>query len=89
MNKQITSTEFQQILENYGSQSHVTMPVRGKDVTVLNNAMVYNPYSPKPKQYGMASDARNAENAMKFIGSEATIKSNVFQHIAGTYQIED
>ena len=89
MSKQITSTEFQQILENYGSNSNVTITVRSKEVTVLNNGMVYNPFSPKVKQYGMASDTKNAANAMKFIGSQATISSNAYPHISGSYNIED
>lgn len=55
--------------------------------TVLDNAMVYNPYG--KKQYGMSSNEKNAANAMKFIKDRFKIYSSVFGSTTGEYKIED
>ena len=101
--KTITTEETRQLLEDYGHHANVTVPVKvsqpytdqetGKDVTeewktVLNNAMVYNPYGTRVKQYGMSNNKTNAENAMKFIKDRFAIYSSVF-NLNDTYKIED
>ena len=92
MKKEISRSEFQQMLSDYGHHMNVTVPVfdeHGDTVhrTVLNNAVVYNPYGKRSSQVGMSSNVQNAETAMKFIKKEATVYSNVFHFCSGEYVI--
>lgn len=92
MKKEVTRSEFQQMLSDYGHHMNVTVPVTDEhgdvqDRTVLNNAMVYNPYGKKISQVGMSSNEQNAEAAMKFIKKEAKVHSDVFHFCAGEYVI--
>lgn len=99
--KQVTRVEAQKLIEEVGHHSNITVPVRcqpytdpetGKDKTeefktVLNNAMVYNPFA--GKQYGGSNNKKNAENAMRFIKDRFSVYSNYFSYATGDYQITD
>lgn len=92
MKKQITRSEFKQMLSDYGHHLNVTVPVTDlhgdiQERTVLNNAIVYNPYGEKSTQVGMSSNEQNAETAMKFVKKEAKVHSSVFAFCSGEYVI--
>ncbi len=93
--KQITEKEATQLLEEIGS--HASVSVEIKDINgipktgyVLNNGMVYDPFT--NKQRGMASNNVNAEKAMRQIlktGNMFSVYSSYFNQATGDYEILD
>ena len=80
------------MIAKYGHHMDIKVPVKveygeTKMISVLNNAVVYNPYGKHVAQVGMSSNANNAQSTMKFIKDTAVVYSSVFHFTTGQYSI--
>jgi hypothetical protein len=93
--KTVTTQEALNLLEEIGHQATVTVIVKDehgddKKGYVLNEAMVYDPFT--NKQRGMSDNKDNAERAMKQLqktGNKFSVYSAYFSWATGEYEIED
>lgn len=88
----INRERFKEILSKYGHHLDVKVPIQNdcyeeKMISVLNNAVVYNPHSKSNTSGTMSSNQNNADLAMSFINNKASIYSSVFHFINGNYEI--
>lgn len=93
MNKKITKKEAIQLLTEIGSQASISIQLLDENNMankgyVLNNSMIYNPKTNKPKSGG--SNFLNAKRAVNLIeqnGNIFNVYSSYFFSYNGNYEI--